>query len=85
MSVLTWVTEMSHKSRVAIEDLVEMAMEHPKEDWVWCEGCNIVFSWDKLPDDLKLTIRESHGDPYQTPETQVTGWECPECGHKNDF
>lgn len=76
---------MSHKARIPIEDLVERAMEHPKEDWVWCEHCNIVFSWDKIPDFLKLTVDEYHGEPNMRPETIPVGWECPECGSKNEF
>lgn len=77
--------DMGHKARIAIEDLVDRAMDHPKDDWVQCNGCEIVFSLDNLPDDCHLTYREHHGEPNMQPEIVPCGWVCPECGHKNEF
>lgn len=76
---------MSHRARIPIADLIERAMDHPKDDWMWCQGCSIVFDWDKLPDENIISYREYHGEPNLTPEVVPTGWICPECGHKNDL
>lgn len=74
---------MSHKARIAIEDLVDRAMDHAKDEWVQCDGCGIVFDWDKIPE--ILSYREHHGEPNMQPEIVPYGWVCPECGHKNEL
>ena len=74
---------MSHRARIPIEDLVERAMDHKKDDWEQCQGCNIVFHWDKIPE--VLCHSECHGEPNQRPESVPYAWICPECGHKNDL
>ena len=75
----------NRNARIAIKDLVDRAMDHPKDEWVWCNGCNIVFDYDKLPDDCYLSYREHHGEPNMQPEIVPYGWICPECEHKNEL
>ena len=75
---------MGHEARVPIKELVDRAMDKPKDEWVQCDKCEIVFNWDKLDDEI-LTYREHHGEPNMTPELVPYGWLCPECGNKNEL
>jgi hypothetical protein len=50
--------------------------------WGRCAFCKCVFEWDKFPDEKLVTNYERIGDIM---EETVVGYNCPECGYKNNI
>jgi|WetSurMetagenome_2_1015567.scaffolds.fasta_scaffold1467109_1 hypothetical protein len=71
---------------VPIEEMIEYYLRH-NTDVEQCEGCSVIFKWDKLPDENVKTEWESRGEFWGAPcsERVVVGWQCPGCGHYNSM
>jgi rubredoxin len=71
-------------AEVPVDEMVECWLRYHPDD-VQCDGCGLVYKWDKLPHENVNTQYESRGEYWGAPayEEVVTGWECPGCGHHN--
>jgi predicted nucleic acid-binding Zn ribbon protein len=69
-------------SKMDFDDLKKCMKDQTYEQ---CPECKAYLVWKDIPDENVITIREYHGQPNLTPEVQVMGYICTECGTRIYF